>query len=476
MKFRHLFFALFAILIATCAFPQLSHAAISVTGSRYVVVDVAKSTGLESVIVIEDASQATLSYTTTSASSAGSAVWMRFGTSGGGYAQSVEGATASGSVTSFRPGAGDSGYIVEVAGRQTAWWIIDYAGHQPSLTDFSISQQSECDRVFFDPTGVVDRINYYSVTGVPTELDREMKLTYDDLELYTPSGSNGSEGDEMPDGSGNADLDAYWRLYSKTVNFADISGTFSTAAPLCNTQFHLSGDRFLSAWGDPISLSTPTYNTRRVEAKTWAIQDVRDNNNESNSSTSGLGGSAPCDITFRAAVTDAAVFTEWQFSSSEDFEDIVYRFNETEFTYTFTEYGTTYVRFVCADASGDCTYESDVYTVMIGESRLQCPNAFSPHNQDGVNDEWKVSYSSLISYECHIFNRWGKQLFSSTNPAEGWDGKVGGKFVPSGVYFYVIRAEGSDGVKYKLDGDINIIGSKLRPSTGDGGSEGVVEP
>ena len=44
-----------------------------------------------------------------------------------------------------------------------------------------------------------------------------------------------------------------------------------------------------------------------------------------------------------------------------------------------------------------------------------------------------------------------------TDPAQGWDGKYNGKYVPSGVYYYVIKAEGADGKKYKLNGDINII-------------------
>lgn len=46
------------------------------------------------------------------------------------------------------------------------------------------------------------------------------------------------------------------------------------------------------------------------------------------------------------------------------------------------------------------------------------------------------------------------------DPAQGWDGKYNGKFVPAGVYYYVIKAEGADGVKYDLSGDINIVNYK----------------
>ena len=34
-----------------------------------------------------------------------------------------------------------------------------------------------------------------------------------------------------------------------------------------------------------------------------------------------------------------------------------------------------------------------------------------------------------------------------------------------GVYYYVIEAEGSEGKKYKLKGDINIVGLKKEAKT-----------
>ncbi len=91
---------------------------------------------------------------------------------------------------------------------------------------------------------------------------------------------------------------------------------------------------------------------------------------------------------------------------------------------------------------------------------LKCPNAFTPFNQDGVNDIWKVSYSSIIEFECHIFNRSGRKIISFTDPSQGWDGRFGGKFVPAGAYYYVIKARGADGKDYKLSGDINLIDYK----------------
>ena len=86
-----------------------------------------------------------------------------------------------------------------------------------------------------------------------------------------------------------------------------------------------------------------------------------------------------------------------------------------------------------------------------------------------------MSYKSIVSFECHIFNRWGNEIISFSDPAQGWDGKKGGKLVPSGVYYYVIKAVGSDGKKYNLSGDINIINSKQSVGTGTSSGEETIE-
>jgi len=70
------------------------------------------------------------------------------------------------------------------------------------------------------------------------------------------------------------------------------------------------------------------------------------------------------------------------------------------------------------------------------------PNSFSP-NGDGVNDLLKV-YANEIDLEDFKFtvsNRWGSELFSTTDINKGWDGsdEGGDHFVPPGQYTYFIR-------------------------------------
>lgn len=405
--------------------------------------------GLEQLYVIRKAQGAKASYSTSTGTHP---KWYRFSNLGGAYAEEITDVSYDGPVSSIEISPSDMGYIVEDGGRQHCYWIVNYADHELDIQSLSITTESDCDRTSLQPQGKGDAIYYYTINGRRIELSRELKVSYRTLKY-------------------SADTESYAEA-TVDESFPYLMSTLHVTAPLTDTQFILSGDRFLKEWNIEQEVISESFNTTSVEATTIVSQVQTDYDNEQkDSEVSGLGGSAPCDITFRAIVTDAVVFKEWQFSRTNDFDVIDDRYNQDEVSHTFTENGTTYARFVAANADGSCTWESDVYTISIGESRLECPNAFSPENQDGVNDLWKVSYKSIISFECNIFNRWGKKLCTLTHPSQGWDGKIGNKFVPSGVYFYVIKARGADGKNYNLAGDINIINSRVNPNPGTSSGE-----
>lgn len=427
----------------------MAHAQLSFSGLADEAVSVTpeSSTGLNAIYVIPDATNVLIIYRATNPDNFS---WQRFSTLGGGYAEPVTDMTRNYNEYSLKAETGDIGYIIDDGSKRLCYWIVNYANHALRLNSLEVDpDQSDCDRVAMKLDASGGPMNYYTVNGRSVVLDRQMTLSYRTLDY---------DGDSET-----------WNEKDAVDNIASLSSTLSVEAPLCDTEFTLRGDRFLRAWHREQSVSTSPFTTSSVSATTSAVQTERDVTNESGTVTDGLGGSAPCEITFTARPTDAAVYREWQFSDYADFDVVKLDFQQDEITYTFTEQGTTYVRYLCGDASGRCIFQSDVYVVNIGESKLLCPNAFSPGNQDGVNDEWKVSYSSLISFECHIFNRWGTKLFEFTDPSLGWDGKYKGKLVPSGVYFYVIKAVGADGVHYKLSGDINIINSRRSGSASSGG-------
>lgn len=87
------------------------------------------------------------------------------------------------------------------------------------------------------------------------------------------------------------------------------------------------------------------------------------------------------------------------------------------------------------------------------------PNSFSP-NQDGINDAFIPIQNvvDLKTYDMQIFNRWGENIYSSQDPAKGWDGTFAGADAPMGVYAY--KAYAVDAIKgdiYDLRGHVTLV-------------------
>jgi gliding motility-associated-like protein len=90
--------------------------------------------------------------------------------------------------------------------------------------------------------------------------------------------------------------------------------------------------------------------------------------------------------------------------------------------------------------------------ITVSPSSLEVPNVFTPNN-DGFNDIFIVSHSSLKNFHGVILNRAGQKVFEWTDPDRGWDGKLSsGNDASPGAYYYVIRGAGWDGKKYDLKG------------------------
>lgn len=443
LKIPRIFSLILLLGALSCCLPAAAQISFSDNAAPPVADTPEATTGLKAVYTLS--STAGVSAVYRAASATATVTWQKFSNLGGGYAQDIP-YTRNGAETSVPLTTDDMGYIVTEDGRQTCFWVVNYANHICTLESLDLSPESDCSSVTLTFRGEAPRIVYYSVNGAAKTLSRGLTLEYKTLKY--------NEGSLVYD------------QITTTDELEYISGDIHVAAPLCNTDFTLSGDRFQQEWNNARIISSPSYEARAVEAQTSATQATRDVDNEqkTESSTGILGGSAPVDITFDAIVTDAAIYTEWQFAADPAFDLIDLRINSTAAERTFTEYGTVYARFICGDNSGECSWTSPVYTIAIGESKLECPNAFSPGSSEGTNDEWKVSYKSIVSFDCHIFNRWGIEVAHLTDPSQGWDGRHNGKLVKSGVFFYVIKARGADGKNYNLSGDINILHSTTVPA------------
>lgn len=185
--------------------------------------------------------------------------------------------------------------------------------------------------------------------------------------------------------------------------------------------------------------------------------------------------SAPITGYFSAEVTDQGLYSahyEWRiFKAGQENSPLVDRFDQ-EMEYTFTQSGTFYVQLYVTFVQGTDTIRypdggGEPFVVSVSQSKLEFPNAFSP-NGDGFNDVYKAKegYRSIVKFKATVFTRWGQKVYTWTNPAEGWDGKINGRTARDGVYYVVVQAEGADGRKFNIRKDVNV----LTGYSGEGGT------
>ncbi len=84
---------------------------------------------------------------------------------------------------------------------------------------------------------------------------------------------------------------------------------------------------------------------------------------------------------------------------------------------------------------------SDTITVAAVPFRIYLPDAFTPNN-DGINDVFKprTTYDVDIDFELIIYNRWGEEVFKTSDIDEGWDGTFNGIKCPEDVYIWYLNA------------------------------------
>ncbi|MBQ6965825.1 MAG: gliding motility-associated C-terminal domain-containing protein [Bacteroidaceae bacterium] len=199
---------------------------------------------------------------------------------------------------------------------------------------------------------------------------------------------------------------------------------------------------------------------------------------------------APLLITLKANVGNPDGYNyvcEWRIwdTSNEngEYSPLVKRYDE-ETTYTLTKSGGYGIKLYVTFTMGTDTieYESEQISVAISESKLTCPDGFSP-NGDSINDQFRITAQSIVELDAKFFNRWGTKLHSVTletiERVEGepdklilWDGKVKGKYVSDGLYLLYLKALGSDGIKYDIKKSISVLTGfhENEESEGGGGS------
>ncbi len=173
--------------------------------------------------------------------------------------------------------------------------------------------------------------------------------------------------------------------------------------------------------------------------------------------------SAPLYVDFVSNASPMTQRYEWHFSRDENFTTDFTYYEKDLNSFPFTEAGVYYIKLVVQSKDSISSAILCDYTTYaclnISDSEILIPNVFTP-NGDGMNDEFKVAYKSILSYRCRIYNQWGRKVYDSTDISKGWDGTIGGTHASIGTYFYIIEAKGNDGKLIKKQGDINLVRSR----------------
>jgi gliding motility-associated-like protein len=70
------------------------------------------------------------------------------------------------------------------------------------------------------------------------------------------------------------------------------------------------------------------------------------------------------------------------------------------------------------------------------------PNIFSPNDKDNPENEYLMVYGKGIkTIDFTIFDRWGNEVFHSTDINIGWDGTYKGKPALVGDYTYILKVK-----------------------------------
>ncbi len=139
-----------------------------------------------------------------------------------------------------------------------------------------------------------------------------------------------------------------------------------------------------------------------------------------------------------------ASFYEWDFGDGNI---------STEYspTYSYTNPGEYHVILSVADEYGCIDTVGANIIIKEGANTFYIPNAFTPNGND-LNELFNITATNINpnTFEMRIYDRWGKQLFYTTDVNQGWDGTYKGEPVPQGIYTYIIKFEDSQGYKKEI--------------------------
>ena len=132
--------------------------------------------------------------------------------------------------------------------------------------------------------------------------------------------------------------------------------------------------------------------------------------------------------------------------------------------YVLTPLEEIIYRVTVTDLDG-CTASDEIILRVSKDRDVYIPNAFSPHNNDGINDLFMIYANERVIAKVNtfqVFDRWGELVwedydFQPNNPVHSWDGYLKGEPMNPAVFVYWAEIEFIDGVKKLYKGDVTLL-------------------
>lgn len=328
------------------------------------------STGLNKIFVIYNTDGVKMNFT---AATDDAVTWQRFDYSSGQLnIEELTDTTHTGNVTTLNHVIPNTGYRITDGSRVYYYWVVNYVDYGLEFNDISSNSVDPCDLMTIDVDGQAGAIPYYTVGGDRQVLDRDIRLTYHSMVWD----------------------DTYhcWQYQKFVESFAHLDQTMAIVPPLCDTDFMLTGDRFLEEWGLGWAVEGAYFDTQAVDCRSM----VEPNDDVLYGIHGEIIGAVPLQLAFSGYPTDAVASRAWEIATDPEFENIILQQpGQDEFDYTFMRAGNYYVRYRVANATGTCEACGDTHTIIVNYG-------VHPIHPGDVNGDWRVDIADINAVISHI--------------------------------------------------------------------------